>query len=1316
MEPSHDDRDQVEELAEEFLARRRRGEEPTISEYAANHPHLAGQIRDLFPALLLLEKVESDYTGGTDPSAGGGGAPTQLGDYRIIREIGRGGMGIVYEAEQTALGRRVALKVLPPQAVRDEQKVRRFEREARAAAQLHHTNIVPVFEVGRENGVCFYAMQFIHGQGLDEVIEEIRRLRAASSAGQVRPAPTPQAAAILSGFGGPATTEPDSAVHRERAAQTELAPGPARNLPAAGTGLSGAGSARAPYYRSVAGVGRQTALALAYAHGRGIVHRDIKPANLLLDGQGVVWVTDFGVAKTDDEGLTLSGDVVGTLRYVAPERFRGQCDARADVYALGLTLYELLALRPAFDARDRHHLMEQVKARDPPRPRDLDARIPRDLETIVLKAIDKDPDRRYQSAEALADDLRRFLDDEPIRARRTSLPERCARWARRNPAVAALMAAVALLLLLGTALAWYLEARAVAAAELALSNEQLANDNAARAEGEKREAERRGEEARRANDRLREVTYAAQMNLANQAREGGNYNQTRDLLDRYLPEPGRPDPRGFEWYFLSRLRDVGRLTLRGHTAGVRGVAFSRDGTRIASGDLHRTAKVWDAHTGRALLSLRGHAHGIMGVALSPDGTRLATASDDKTVKVWDTRSGRLIHTLTGHTAGVYGVAFSPDGTRLASASQDDTAKVWDVATGAEVFTYRGHRGGLFAVAFSPDGSRIASVCFYGELRVWDAQTGRDLLIVAAHSDRALGVAFSPDGSRLATTSDDGSAKMWDAHTGQELFALPGHGEPAYAVAFSPDGTRLATSSYDNAVKLWDAATGREVRTLKGHSGRVRALAFGPGGTRLASGSNDATVSVWDLGAEPEPLTFRGHASPVQALAVSPDGARVASGSQDGKVLLRALDSGRDVVTLVGHHGGVNGLAFRPDGRLLASASDDKTIKLWDPASGRELRTLTGHTDVVYAVAFSPDGKRLASASLDRSVRLWDAESGRELKALRGHRFRVFTVAFSPDGARLATGSWDQTVKLWDANTGQDLLTLHGHTDGVQAVAFSPNGRLLASVSADNVAKVWDAANGRLIHTLEGHTDDVVGVCFSPDGTRLATASEDHTVKLWDVQSGQELLTLHGHTADLRAVCFTPDGWRLLSAAKDKTVKVWDARPRPLSAADRRLPAAVCQVLAAGAVPFPASGLVAAAACQLAIGDPRSPLETAWWLARCEDEEVGLQVRDAAALTYAPRDANGMIDLGRWPDVCAVSWLYVRGERAVTLVLRAGLNPRLRLNGKTVHDGTTEPIGAGDRVAVTLSLRDGWNVLVARPVSKPESGILSVRLEQAGGQP
>jgi eukaryotic-like serine/threonine-protein kinase len=464
------DRDPVEQLAEEFLERRRQGENVSVAEYAERHPHLAERIGDLFPTLLLMEELKpaalASHAGGgvlLGHAADWHSAPEQLGDFRILREIGRGGMGVVYEAEQESLGRHVALKVLPPVRIGSPGRLRRFLREAQAAARLHHTNIVPIFGVGEQDGLRYYVMQFIPGQGLDRVLA---------------------------------------------AMQTE------------GTSPQTMACGEVTYWRSVARIGVQVAEALEYAHRQGVLHRDIKPANLLLDNRGTTWIADFGLAKLVElDDLTHSGDTVGTLRYMAPERFFGKADARSDVYSLGLTLYELLTRRPAFDETDRGSLIRQVTQEEPPRPRKLDAAIPRDLETIVVKAIASQADRRYQTAGELAADLRCYLEDRPVRARRASLADRTWRWCRRNRAVAALTgAALALLISVAVvasvgylstnrALKRVSEERELA--EIAREQEEIAREQA---EGARQQAEaarmRTRAERERAEANLRLATKA----------------------------------------------------------------------------------------------------------------------------------------------------------------------------------------------------------------------------------------------------------------------------------------------------------------------------------------------------------------------------------------------------------------------------------------------------------------------------------------------------------------------------------------------------------------------------------------------------------------------------------------------------------------------------------------------------------------------------------------------------------------------------------------------------------------------------------------
>src|SRR6516165_557647 len=536
MSSSSDPRNPVEVLAEEFLERKRKGEKPTLREYRDRHPDLAAEIGELFPALLLMEDLgESSGAASAAPTGDGTAAVAvatrlqRLGDYRILREIGRGGMGVVYEAEQESLGRRVALKVLSASSLLDPKQVRRFEREARAAARLHHTNIVPVFGVGCQDGHHYFVMQFIAGLGLDVVLEDLRRLRRAKSAADPAAVLVPEvgrdagptaaavARSLLSGrFAGDGPIPLGATVTDSGAGEDGAAPPPiaAAARPAAdpsAVALPGSSelSASDPdrrYYRSVALIGIQVAEALEHANRQGVLHRDIKPSNLLLDGRGNVWVADFGLAKTGEaDDLTHTGDILGTIRYMAPERFAGRCDARSDVYSLGLTLYELVALRPAYEASDRHALIERVLHEEPERLNRRAPGVPRDLETIIAKASAREPAGRYATAGALAEDLRRFVEDRPIRARRVSAAERLARWCRRNPVVTGLTAAVAISLIatgvgvglgMAAAVAMSLIVAAVGAAVAAIQYRRIARqeqrlrkeaDDRARAEADAKE-------------------------------------------------------------------------------------------------------------------------------------------------------------------------------------------------------------------------------------------------------------------------------------------------------------------------------------------------------------------------------------------------------------------------------------------------------------------------------------------------------------------------------------------------------------------------------------------------------------------------------------------------------------------------------------------------------------------------------------------------------------------------------------------------------------------------------------------------------------
>lgn len=461
---SSSDHDPVAALLDKFLQQKRQGEEPSIEEYAERHPEFADDIRELFPAVGAVEQLKPTQ-GETDAKKIGrleiDSRFPAIPDYRILGEIGRGGMGVVYEAEQVSLGRRVALKVLPRSMTRDEASVERFRLEARSAAALHHSNIVPVFEVGGTEHDSYYAMQFIRGDGLDRVIAAVRNLRGQPS-GEVGNADGADDANDRSHVAAK-VAETISTSLSVRSQFDGVPPNRTSTLPPDTAKVSAATTSNVSelvaanqFFRNVARVGTEIAAAIEHAHENGIIHRDIKPSNILLDTEGRAWVADFGLAKSEESNLTRTGNILGTLRYMSPERFSGDCDEKGDQYAIGATLYEMATLQPAHTETGQLQLMDAVKSRSPKAPRAIDASIPRDLETIITTALDKIPERRYPGVSHLKDDLQRFLDGKPIVARQVSSTERLVLWARNNRTTAALLSTLIVSLMIGMATTSYL--------------------------------------------------------------------------------------------------------------------------------------------------------------------------------------------------------------------------------------------------------------------------------------------------------------------------------------------------------------------------------------------------------------------------------------------------------------------------------------------------------------------------------------------------------------------------------------------------------------------------------------------------------------------------------------------------------------------------------------------------------------------------------------------------------------------------------------------------------------------------------------------
>jgi len=1024
---------------------------------------------------------------------------TMIGRYKLLERIGEGGFGIVFMAEQQEpVQRKVALKIIKA-GMDTREVIARFEAERQVLALMDHPNIARVLDAGAtETGRPYFVMELVRGIPITDYCDQ------------------------------------------EQISTAE----------------------RLQLFVKVCH-------AVQHAHQKGIIHRDLKPTNILvtvIDGEPVPKIIDFGVAKalgqrlTEKTLFTAFQQMIGTPAYMSPEQaaLSGvDVDTRSDIYSLGVLLYELLTSETPFDKETLHkaaldEIRRLIREAEPAKPstrlRTLGDKLTEvakhrqtepvaltrlvhgDLDWIVMKALEKDRARRYDTANALAEDVQRHLDHEPVQARHPGAAYRAGKFIQRHRLGAAMAAVVSAALGLGlvASLIGFVEAK----------QERDRAEQLARQESQQRHrAEASAEEARTEKELADANLQMAQISLIQQHLDNGQIGPALALLEAQRPSLDMQDSRSIEWRHLWwRAHQGHRFTLRGHEGAVYAIACLPSGSLAASGGADGAVKLWDMSTGQERATLVRNQAGIWSLAFAPDGKTLAWGDGAGTITLWDLSHGRQRTTIPAHTNRVCALAFSPDSSLIASCSGNSSAKLWRADTGESAgptLEYGNREPNsepeINAIAFSPDGQTLACA-EYGSVALWDLKTHQPRVRLHRHRFRITSLAFSPDGKTLVSGGNNPTVKLWDVPTAEQKNEFQPNITDSVCMALSPDGRAVATGGASGTIEVRELASGHT--HFYGHVGRVFSLAFSPDGKALASAGEDGTVKVWDLTRDQDLPPLEAGLILIWSVAFSPDGETLASSGDRDSALWHVRS--RQLLLKLPTLGGSD-VAFSPDGKTLAG-----TGWVWDVESRRQVGERLKSSLCFLSAAFSRDGETLilGSKTGNEAVTLWDWKTGQKRATLCGHTAWVWSLAVSPDGRTLASGSFHNgmgEVILWDLPSGHRRRTLE---HGWSCVAFSPDGKTLASGAKSGGIALWDPATGQLVRELVGHVKGDSSFAFAPDGKTLVACNLQGGVTLWDVKKGLERAILTKRRHRVSSVAFSPDGQTLATGGDDGSVEIW----------------------------------------------------------------------------------------------------------------------------------------------------------------------------------